>query len=108
MLEKIAETYPIVILDTAPILSSADTEFFTSISDITLLLIAAQQAKPGEIKRAVQLLEWIDPKIIGFIVTRLQVFRGGGYYSSVTGADSKPQQANDNLFAKYFRKKNDS
>jgi Mrp family chromosome partitioning ATPase/16S rRNA G966 N2-methylase RsmD len=108
VLEKIAETYPIVILDTAPILSSADTEFFTSISDITLLLIAAQQAKPGEIKRAVQLLERIDPKTIGFVVTRLQVFRGGGYYSSVTGADSKPQQANDNLFAKYFRKKNDS
>jgi succinoglycan biosynthesis transport protein ExoP len=108
VLEKIAETYPVIILDAAPVLSSADTEFFTSISDITLLLIAAQQAMPGEIKRAVQLLEQIDPKIIGFVVTRLQVFRGGGYYSSVTGVDSKPQQANDNFFAKYFRNKNDS
>jgi Mrp family chromosome partitioning ATPase len=82
-LEKIAETYSIVILDAAPILFSADVEFFAGISDITLLLIAAQETQPGEIKRAAQLLERIDPKVISFVVTRLQVFRGGGYYSKV-------------------------
>ena len=108
VLEKIAETYPVVILDAAPVLSSADTEFFSSISDITLLLIAAQQAKPGEIKRAVQLLERIDPKIIGFVVTRLEVFQGGGYYSSLNKSESEIQSANPHLFAKYFKKKNDA
>ena len=82
-LEKIAETYSMVILDAAPILFSADVEFFAGISDITLLLIAAQETQPGEIKRAVQLLERIDPKIISFVVTRLRIFQGGGYYSTV-------------------------
>jgi succinoglycan biosynthesis transport protein ExoP len=82
-LQKLAETYAFVILDAAPVLLSADVEFFAGISDITLLLIAAQETQPGEIKRAVQLLERVDPKAISFIVTRLQMFKGGGYYSKV-------------------------
>lgn len=85
LIAKLAESYSMVILDAAPILLSADVEFFASISDITLLLIAAQETQPGEIKRAVQLLERVDPKVISFIVTRLQVFQGGGYYSKVYG-----------------------
>ena len=104
VLEKIAEIYSVVILDAPPILFSADVEFLTSISDITLLVIAAQQDKPGEIKRAVKLLERIDPEAIGFVVTRLEVFKGGGYYSTVDGGASKLKQSKTNLFAKYFKK----
>ncbi|MCX7099604.1 MAG: chain length determinant protein [Methylococcales bacterium] len=107
-LEKIATVYPVIILDTAPILFSADAEFFASISDISLLLIAAQQTKPGEIKRAVQLLERIDPTAIGFVVTRLQVFQGGGYYSSTSKQDPLPPVAEKRLFANYLKKKNDA
>ncbi|MDD5273472.1 MAG: chain length determinant protein, partial [Methylovulum sp.] len=81
-LEKLSGQYSVVILDASPILLSADVEFFASISDISLLLIAAE-TRPGEIKRAVQLLERIDPKVISFIVTRLKIFKGGGYYAKV-------------------------
>ncbi len=82
-LAKIAQSYTMVILDAAPILLSADVEFLASISDVTLLLIAAEQTQPAETKRATQLLERIDPKVISFVVTRLQLFKGGGYYSKV-------------------------
>ena len=105
VLGKIAEIYPVVILDASPVLLSADTEFFASISDITLLLIAAKQTKPYEIKRAVQVLERIDPKVVSFVVTRLEVFQGGGYYSSLNKGESEIQPANPHLFAKYFKKK---
>ncbi len=104
VLEKIAEIYSVVILDAPAILFSADVEFLTSISDITLLVIAAQQDKPGEIKRAVKLLERIDPEAIGFVVTRLEVFKGGGYYSTVNKIDSKLKQAKTNFFGKYLKK----
>jgi Mrp family chromosome partitioning ATPase len=83
VLERLAESYSIIILDAAPILLSADVEYFSSISDITLLIIAAQETKPGEMQRAVQLLERVDPKVISFVVTRLQIFKGGGYYSQI-------------------------
>lgn len=107
-LAKIAASYQVILLDAAPILFSADAEFFASISDISLLLIAAQQTKPGEIKRAVQLLERIDPTVIGFVVTRLQIFQGGGYYSASHQAATDTvtdDAANTRLFANYFKKK---
>ena len=106
ILEKISETYSVVILDAAPILYSADTEFFVSISDITLLLIAANQVKPGEIKRAVRLLERIDPKAIGFVVTRLEIFQGGGYYASMNNVYSQKEteEADSRLVADYYKK----
>ncbi len=107
-LEKIAGTFPIVILDAAPVLLSADTEFFAGISDITLLLIAARQTKPYEIKRAVQVLERIGPKVVSFVVTRLEIFQGGGYYSSIHKIEPEEKQADANLLAKYFKKKNDA
>ena len=68
---------------------------------------AAKQTTPGEIKRSVQLLERINPKAIGFVVTRLENFKGGGYYSSITKVDPPPQPAGANLFATYFKKKNE-
>jgi Mrp family chromosome partitioning ATPase len=106
ILEKIAETYSVVILDAAPILYSADTEFFVSISDITLLLIAANQVKSGEIKRAVQVLERINPKAIGFVVTRLEIFQGGGYYAAINDVYSQreTEETNTHLFANYYKK----
>ena len=104
VLARITEIYSVVILDAPPILYSADVEFLTSICDITLLAIAAQQDKPGEIKRAVKLLERIDPEAIGFVVTRLEVFKGGGYYSTAEKIDSKLKQVKINFFAKYFKK----
>ncbi|MEI6708787.1 MAG: chain length determinant protein [Methylococcales bacterium] len=106
ILEKISETYSVVILDAAPILYSADTEFFVSISDITLLLIAANQVKQGEMKRAVKLLERIDPKAIGFVVTRLEIFQGGGYYASMNNiySQKETEETDSRLVADYYKK----
>jgi glycosyltransferase involved in cell wall biosynthesis/capsular polysaccharide biosynthesis protein len=83
VLTKLQEKYTFIFLDTAPVLWSADSEYFTGIADITLLLIAAYQTQPGQITRAVNLLERLDPKAISFIVTRLLMFKGGGYYTKV-------------------------
>lgn len=104
-LAKISQTYPLVILDAAPLLFAADTEFFIGISDISLLLIAAQQTKPGELKRAVQLLERISPHIVSFVVTRLQAFKGGGYYASLIKTDVLAPKTGIKLWLNYFNKK---
>lgn len=110
VLDKVSQRYPVVILDAAPILYSADTEFFVSISDITLLIIAANLVKPGEMKRAVKVLERIDPKSVGFVVTRLEVFRGGGYYASFNKSYAEKQLNDDaeiQLTANYYKKHDD-
>ncbi len=104
-LEKIAQTYPLVILDAAPVLFAADTEFFIGISDISLLLIAAQQTKPAELKQAVQLMERISPHLVSFVVTRLEDFKAGGYFGALIKADGSVLKMGVKLWASFFKKK---
>jgi len=38
---------------------------------------------PGELKRAAHLLERLDPPVVGAILNRVKVFRGGGYFTEL-------------------------
>ena len=80
-LQQMKELYDVVLLDAPPILLSADTEFLASASDISLVLIGARQVAPGELRRAAGIMQKVNPPVIGFIVTHLQIYRGGGYFS---------------------------
>ena len=73
--------YPVVILDAPPVLFSADAEFLCAIADHTLLLVKAHDVTKGELTRAVSILEKLELKAISFIVTNLEVYSKGGYYS---------------------------
>ncbi len=103
-LEKMAADYPVILLDAAPILNSADTEYFASICDIVLVLIAAKQTKPDRLKRALKLLERIEPKAVGFVVSRLEIFQGGGYYAATNRQELPLLKAVSGFFAKWFNK----
>lgn len=83
VLDPLLERYDIILLDTPPVLLSADTEFLARYADAVLLLASAGRALPGEFKRATRLLEKADPRLFGVIVNRLQVYRGGGYYAEM-------------------------
>ncbi len=83
LLAELQASYPVVLLDAPPVLLSADVEFLAGIADMTLLLIGANQIKPGELKRAARILERANPRVISFIVTRLEITLGGGYYAQM-------------------------
>jgi Mrp family chromosome partitioning ATPase len=80
-LDEIKKRYDVVLLDAPPILLSGDTEYLAGISDISLVLIGARQVLPGELRRAAGIMQKVNPPVIGFIVTRLQIYQGGGYYA---------------------------
>lgn len=83
LLDEFKARYDIILLDAPPVLLSADTEFLASLADVTLLLIGAGQVMPGDLKRAVGILQKIDPEAIGFIVTHLEIYKGGGYFAEM-------------------------
>lgn len=83
-LDELRTRYEVVLIDAPPVLLSADTEYLVEIADISLLLVGAGQVKPGELKRAAGILQKIDPPVVGFVVTHLEVYRGGGYYAKLT------------------------
>ncbi len=104
VLDNIRTTYPVVILDAPPVLLSADTEYLAGIADITLLLVGALQVNPGELKRAVKILERARPKLISFIVTRLVIYNGGGYYASMVNEYDKAEQVAAQMIASQLHK----
>ena len=105
VLQRISQAYPVVILDAAPILCAADTEFFIGLSDITLLLVAAQQTTLNELKQAAKLLERIGPDIVSFVVTRLQVFKGINDYVFIIKSNLLGYKKVGKLIAGLFNKK---
>ncbi|MDF9391635.1 MULTISPECIES: GumC family protein [Methylococcus] len=81
--DELKAAYDLVLVDAPPLLLSADTEYLVEVADVTLLLVGAGQVKPGELRRAAGILQKIDPSAVGFVVTRLEVYRGGGYYAKL-------------------------
>lgn len=82
-LDPLLERYDIILLDTPPVLLSADTEYLARYADAMLLLVQARHTLPGEVRRAARLLEKADPRVFGVIVTHLRVYKGGGYYAEM-------------------------
>lgn len=89
--EYLQTRYDIILIDAPPVPLSADAEFLSSLSDLTLLLIGAGQVLPGELKRTVTILQKVDPPAISFIVTHLQIYQGGGYFSGMVQAYSQAE-----------------
>ncbi len=99
---QLQQRYDVVILDAAPLLISADAEYFAGFADITLMLIKAMDVRPGELKRAAGILEKANPKAVGFIVTGVQAFGDGGYFADNVKIYNEQQQNRTHLFARYF------
>jgi polysaccharide biosynthesis transport protein len=80
-LDELKARYDVILLDAPPILLSGDTEYLASIADVSLLLIGSGQISPGELRRAADIMQKVNPPVIGFIVTHLKIYKGGGYFA---------------------------
>jgi len=83
LIEQLNAYYDLIILDTPPLLLSADAELLGKVAGGVLLVIEAGVVSPGEIKRAAQLLERLNPPVVGSVLNRVKVFQGGGYFSEL-------------------------
>ncbi len=81
ILVELRRLYQVILLDAPPILSSADPEFLAAMAEHTLLVIRARDVTIGELKRAMSILEKLEPKALSLIVTNLEVYQGGGYFA---------------------------
>jgi succinoglycan biosynthesis transport protein ExoP len=83
ILNKLNEHYDVILLDAPPILLSSDAELLGEIASGVLLVIEANNTTPGELKRAAKLLERLNPPVVGAVLNRVKVFRGGGYFAEI-------------------------
>lgn len=79
IIESLKKRYDLVLIDSPPVLLSADVEYLMGMANSTLLLVGANQVHPRELKRAMQIIERVRPPLIQYLFTRLKIYRGGGY-----------------------------
>lgn len=102
LLHYLADYFDIILLDTPPILLSADAELLGEIAGGVLLVVEAGHITPGELKRAAQLLERLNPPVVGSVVNRVKVYRGGGYFSELIKEHSSGTKSKPHLLKRLF------
>ncbi len=83
LLSTLDKRYDLILLDAPPLLLSADAELLGEIAGGVLLIIEAGHITPGELKRAAHLLERLNPPVVGTILNRVKVYKGGGYFAEL-------------------------
>ena len=76
LLEKLKETYDYVLLDTPPVIAVSDALYIAKRADGVIFIVAQSIAKKGLVRDAIQTLKRNDVKIIGTILTQVDVKRG--------------------------------
>jgi polysaccharide biosynthesis transport protein len=83
ILNYLNQHYDLILIDSPPILLSADAELLGEVSGGVLLVIEANKVNPGELQRAAKLLERLDPPVVAAVINRVRPFKGGGYFNQL-------------------------
>ncbi|MEM7232632.1 MAG: hypothetical protein AAF517_10680, partial [Planctomycetota bacterium] len=83
LLKALEPHYDVVLLDSPPLLTSADAEILCNTAGATILVVRSGTVKPGIIDRAARLLERLNPPAVGTIVNQVRVYDGGGYFKEM-------------------------
>jgi polysaccharide biosynthesis transport protein len=67
--------YDIVLIDAAPILISAETEYLARFADLTILIVEAENTTKGQLTRAARLLERLRIPGMGVIINKISTIR---------------------------------
>lgn len=74
------EIYDLILIDSPPVLSFADTNIITKVSDGTLLVVAAEETKKKNLLNAQKSLKKVGAKIVGVIMTKVTMDKKADYY----------------------------
>jgi succinoglycan biosynthesis transport protein ExoP len=67
--------YDIVLIDAAPILISAETEYLARFADLTMLIVEAEKTTKAQLTRAGRLLERLQIPGMGLVINKLSTNR---------------------------------
>ena len=79
LVANLRQQYDVVIIDAAPVGVVTDSAIFSTIVDGTLLVIASGKTEIDGGKRAKQLLENVNARILGVVMTMIPVTKKGYY-----------------------------
>jgi capsular exopolysaccharide synthesis family protein len=80
LLERLRTMADYVLLDSPPVLSVTDASVLAEKVDGVLMVVEAGQTRTEMFKRAVAVLQGVKARVLGTILTKAGVHRGGYYY----------------------------
>jgi Mrp family chromosome partitioning ATPase len=83
LLKQLCTRYDLILMDAPPILLSSDAELLGEVAGGVLLVIEAGVITPGELKRAAHLIERLNPPVVGSVLNRVEIYKGGGYFAQI-------------------------
>jgi len=73
--QELANEYDIVLIDAAPVLASAETEYLARFADVTILVSESARTKKADLKRAARLLERLNVNGVAVIINKVGLLR---------------------------------
>jgi succinoglycan biosynthesis transport protein ExoP len=73
--QELTNEYDIVLIDAAPILTSAETEYLARFADVTILVGESARTKKAELKRSARLLERLNVGGVAVIINKVGLLR---------------------------------
>ena len=73
--QELTNEYDIVLIDAAPILTSAETEYLARFADVTILVGESAKTKKAELKRSARLLERLNVGGVAVIINKVGLLR---------------------------------
>jgi polysaccharide biosynthesis transport protein len=83
LFERLRQDYRLILIDAAPILLAADTELQVGLVDGTVVVVEAESVNRGEVRRALRVLEGLEPQAAGVVLNRVRAYDGGGYFGDL-------------------------
>ncbi|MFB7560938.1 polysaccharide biosynthesis tyrosine autokinase [Streptomyces brevispora] len=79
VLRELADTYEVVILDTAPLLPVADTVGLASLAQGALLVVRASKTSRDQVRAAAESLDCVGVRVLGTVFSMAPAPKGGRY-----------------------------
>lgn len=73
--QELTNDYDIVLIDAAPILTSAETEYLARFADVTILVGESARTKKAQLKRSARLLERLNVSGVAVIINKVGLLR---------------------------------
>lgn len=93
--QKLTSEYDVVLIDTAPLLISAETEYLARAADVTVLIAEAGKTRKRKLTRAARLLEKLDVAGVAAVINKVRLLRAEeDLQHDLRGAEARMNEMN--------------
>ena len=85
VVQELARTYDVVVIDSPPILGLADAPALSALADGVIFVVESERSRRGSLKTALRRLRAMRPILLGAVLTKFDPTRSGNRYSEYYG-----------------------